>query len=236
MEYRNPGQLHNGRNARKIGSPPKNNRANTKLRLPPVGHRRTVSPLLLGLLSLFEVAFDLLSLVAALLGGFTVTASNTPDTITTANTTANGSTEESAQVAHISQTTQKRPVGVTSIAILLGILGIVEGSFGGVILVASLLGAFVLPLHSAAVGGAAGVFYLLVGLVKLFFTWGLWRLQRWAFWATVCIAAVSLLMSVIHAMTEPVPTSWVFLVDIVIPTAILIYFSLDSNVRTAFRV
>jgi len=193
----------------------------------------------LGLLSLFEVAFDILSLVAALLGGFTVTASGTPGTNNTANNNANGPTEESAQVAHqitISQTTQKRPVGVTIIAILLGISGIVEGSLGGVILVVSLLGAFVLPLHSAAVGGAVGVFYLLVGLVKLFFAWGLWKLQRWAFWATVCIAAVSLLMSVMNAITEPAPTSWVFLVDIFFPTAILIYFSLASNVRTAFRV
>jgi hypothetical protein len=204
-----------------------------------VGNRRTASPLLLGLLGLFEVAFDILSLVAALLGGFRVTASGTPGAINTANNTANGSREESEQVAHqitISQTTQKRPVGVTIIGMLVGISGVVEGSFGGVILVASLLGAFVLPLHSAAVGGAVGVFYLLVGLVKLFFTWGLWKLQRWAFWATVFIAAVSLLMSVINAITEPVPTSWVFLVDIFIPTVILIYFILDSNVRKAFCV
>jgi hypothetical protein len=227
----------------KNASPPKNNTADTKSRIPLVGNRRTVSPLLLGLLSLFEVAFDMLSLVAALLGGFTVkasnTASSTPDTINTANNTANSSTEESEQVAHqmtISQTTQKRPAGVTIIAILLGILGIVEGGFGGVILVASLLGAFVLPMQSLAVGGATGVFYLLVGLVKLFFTWGLWQLQRWAFWATVFIAALSLLVSVINAITEPAPTSWVLLVDIFIPLVILIYFILDSNVRKAFRV
>lgn len=183
----------------------------------------------------------MLSLVAALLGGFTVntSASSTPDAINTANNTANGSTEEAEQVAHritISQTTQKRPVGVTMIAILLCLLGIVEGGFGGVILVASLLGAFVLPMHGLAVAGATGVFYLLVGLVKLFFTWGLWKLQRWAFCATVCIAVVSLLMSVINAITEPAPTSWVLLVGIFIPLVILIYFILDSNVRKAFRV
>src|SRR5215467_4725774 len=120
IEYRILEQLRNGRNAHKIGSPPKNDMADAKHRIPPVDHRRTAGPLLLGLLGLCEVAFDILSLVAALLGGFTVTASGTSGINTTANNTANGSREESEQVAHqitISQATQKRPVGVTIIAI-----------------------------------------------------------------------------------------------------------------------
>ncbi len=81
---------------------------------------------------------------------------------------------------------------------------------------------------------ALGVLYLLVGLVKLFLVWGLWMLKRWAFWATVFIAAVSLLSSVI-AVTEPGPTDWALLSELLIPAIILIYFVVDSRVRGAFR-
>ena len=99
----------------------------------------------------------------------------------------------------------------------------------------SLLGSFVLPLRSAVVGAALGVYFLLVGLVKLFFAWGLYRLQRWAFWATVFIATVSLL-STILAITEPTSTMWAFLADLLIPVVILVYLVADSNVRRGFRI
>ena len=52
-----------------------------------------------------------------------------------------------------------------------------------------------------------------MGLVKLFLVWGLWMLKRWAFWATMFIAAVSLLSSVL-AVTEPGPTDWALLSDL----------------------
>jgi len=200
----------------------------------PTRRGSAINAVLLGLLGIFEAAFDMLSLVAALLGGIA------RDTGSTSNTSSYPSvaTEEMHQFAPqigVMENPARRPVGITIIAILLGLLGILEFGFGALALVTSLVDRFVLPLQSPAVGAALGVYYMVLGMVKLFFVWGLYRLQRWAFWATVFIAAVSLLSSIL-GVTEPAPTVWGFLADLVIPAAILIYFVVDSNVRSAFHI
>jgi len=200
----------------------------------PTRRGSAINAVLLGLLGIFEAAFDMLSLVAALLGGIA------RDTGSTSNTSSYPSvaTEEMHQFAPqigVMENPARRPVGITIIAILLGLLGILEFGFGALALVTSLVDRFVLPLQSPAVGAALGVYYMVLGMVKLFFVWGLYRLQRWAFWATVVIAAVSLLSSIL-GVTEPAPTVWGFLADLVIPAAILVYFVVDSNVRNAFHI
>ena len=200
----------------------------------PTRRGSAINAVLLGLLGIFEAAFDMLSLVAALLGGIA------RDTGSTSNTSSYPSvaTEEMHQFAPqigVMENPARRPVGITIIAILLGLLGILEFGFGALALVTSLVDRFVLPLQSPAVGAALGVYYMVLGMVKLFFVWGLYRLQRWAFWATVVIAAVSLLSSIL-GVTEPAPTVWGFLADLVIPATILIYFVVDSNVRKAFHI
>ena len=203
-------------------------------RTQPARRGSAINAILLGLLGIFEAAFDMLSLLAAFLGGIA------RDTSSTSNMNSNPSvaTEEPHQLASqigVIEKPARRPVGITFIAILLGLLSILEFGFGALALVTSLLDRFVLPLQSPAVGAALGVYYLVLGLVKLFFVWGLYRLQRWAFWATVFIAAVSLLSSIL-GVTEPAPTVWGFLADLVIPAAILVYFVVDSNVRKAFHI
>jgi hypothetical protein len=200
----------------------------------PTRRGSAINAVLLGLLGIFEAAFDMLSLLAALLGGVA------RDTGSTNNTSSNPSvaTEELHQLAPqigVTENPARRPVGITIIAILLGLLGIFEFGFGALALVTSLLDRFLLPLQSPAVGAALGVYYMVLGLVKFFFVWGLYRLQRWAFWATVFIAVISLLSSIL-GVTEPSPTVWGFLADLVIPAAILVYFVVDSNVRKAFRI
>lgn len=201
----------------------------------PGGRASTFSAVLLGLLSIFEVTFDMLSLVAAILGGIARAADSTSDTRGASNApeVATGVPHQLASQSAAIETPGRRPVGVTIIAILLGLLGIFEFGFGLLALVTSVLGIFVVSLRSPAVGAALGVYYLLVGLVKLFFMWGLLRLQRWAFWATVFIAALSLLSSIL-AVTEPAATLWAFLPELLVPAAILVYFALDSNARGAF--
>jgi hypothetical protein len=209
---------------------------NTMRKIPPKQSTRgggLLNALLLGLLSIFEVTFDILSLVSALLGGFVLDTNSASRT----NTTTIDTLEDASQVAPqvgVGNRPEKRPVGVMVIALLLGILAIFEIVFGTFALVTSLFGSFILPFHSAAVGSALGVLYLLVGLVKLFFAWGLWELKRWAYWATVFIAAMSMLSSIL-AVTQPTPTTWVLLFDLLIPVVILIYFVVDSKVRAAFR-
>jgi uncharacterized membrane protein (DUF2068 family) len=211
---------------------------NTMRRTPgtqPARRESTIQAILLGLLSIFEVTFDILSLMAALLGGFSRENVNPRNTSITTSITPEETDWVAPQVA-VNEAPGKRPIGVTLITVLLGILGILEFGFGSLALVTSLLGHFIVPLSSVAVGGATGVYYILVGLVKLFFVWGLWRLQRWAFWATVFITALSLLSSVL-ALTEPSPTSWTLLLaDLLLPTMILVYFVVDASVRKAFRI
>lgn len=201
----------------------------------PGGRASPFNAFLLGLLSLFEVTFDILSLVAAILGGVARDAESTSSTrgMSTAPGITTGVPPQLAVQNVANETPAGRPVGITMIGILLGLLGLFELGFGVLALVTSLLGSFVVPLHSPAAGAALGAYYLLVGLVKLFFAWGLFRLQRWAFWATVFSAAASLLSSVLAA-TEPAASAWAFLPDLFIPTVILVYCVVDSNVHRAF--
>lgn len=201
------------------------------------GRGSALKAALLGLLSIFEVTFDLFSLLAALLGGVARDADGTSNTQSSSAIPSVTGGEPFQLAPHIvaSETPARRPIGVTIIATLLGLLGILEFGFGMLAFVTSVLGSFVIPLHSPAVGAALGVYFLLVGLVKLFFVWGLFQLQRWAFWATVFIAALSLLSSLL-AITEPAPTVWAFLADLLIPIMILVYFVVDSNVRAAFHI
>ena len=203
----------------------------------PTGRGSLNTATFLGLLSIFEVTFDLLSLVAALLGGIARDAEGTSNTRGT-SIIPGAMTEASQQPAPQmieDETPASRPLGITLIALLLGLLGVLEFGFGALAFVTSVLGSFVIPLRSPAVGAALGVYYVLVGLVKLFFVWGLFELQRWAYWTTVFIAAVSLLSSFL-AMTEPAPTVWAFLADLLIPIVLLVYFAVDSNVRKAFHI
>jgi hypothetical protein len=194
-----------------------------------------ITGMLLALLGIFEVTFDVLSLVAALLGGIARDADYSSRASTGTKVTMLEPEHPAPQPqAPVDEIQASRPRGVTIITLLLCFLGLIEIVFGALALVTSLLGSFVFPLRSAAVGAALGVYFLLVGLMKLFLAWGLYRLQRWAFWATVFISAVSLLSSIL-AVTEPAPTVWAFLADLLIPGVILVYLVADSNVRNAFR-
>jgi hypothetical protein len=200
----------------------------------PVERESITKAILLSLLSIFEVTFDVLSLLAAILGGFSRENIHAKNMDVTTSVTTEKVDLVVPQVV-VNEVLGQRPIGVTIIAVLLSILGIFEFGFGSLALLTSLLGHFIFPLSSAAAGGATGVYYILIGLVKLLFVWGLWRLQRWAFWATVFITAVSLLSSII-AITQPSPTLWIILANLLIPTMILLYFIVDSGVRKAFHV
>src|SRR5215471_7301853 len=87
------------------------------------GRASTFNVFLLGLLSLFETAFDRLSLVAAILGGVARDTDSTQGaSIAPKNTTGVPPQLVVQNVAH--ETPAGRPVGITIIGILLGLLGI----------------------------------------------------------------------------------------------------------------
>jgi uncharacterized membrane protein (DUF2068 family) len=141
------------------------------------------------------------------------------------------------------QESRRRPLGVTIMAILLAIQGFLELIAGILLIVAanSLSHRIVANGHTIIAkfvdtfGVALGGVGVVVGLITLFFVFGLWTLQRWAFWAVVIIEGLSLLRSILELVRHTGSTGGV-IAGMVLPAIILIYFLLDANVRRAFRV
>ncbi|HEX6556505.1 MAG TPA: hypothetical protein VF026_27340 [Ktedonobacteraceae bacterium] len=169
---------------------------------------------------------------------------------------------------------RRRPLGVSIIAVLAMIQGIFFLIFGILALgaaiaaansggTATVTGYAITGAAMSVVAGVLAGIFLVVGLVSFLFAWGLWTLKRWAFWATVTIQIISLLISGILALgaviaaangtgtttitgyaitvnsvfifTHPRVNIWSIVVDMIIPIVILVYFLADSNVRAAFR-
>jgi uncharacterized membrane protein (DUF2068 family) len=140
---------------------------------------------------------------------------------------------------HMSRETHaKRP---RRIAILEGLQGLVL-LLGGlsVIAVASSSGRMTLEGYTIFRADAslasvllAGMF-LLVGLLSLIFACGLWRLERWAYWATVILQVSSLANSVIAFVQAPAHVA-VIVVGMINPVVMLLYLLVNARVRAAFR-
>jgi len=98
-------------------------------------------------------------------------------------------------------TGEARPAGVTIIAILsfvAGILAILAGALST--LLAGLIGA----ATDTAVGGIFGGFFavigvviLVIGIAYLVTGYGLWQLRRWAWLAALVLSAISLVITVL---------------------------------------
>ena len=140
---------------------------------------------------------------------------------------------------------RRRPLGVSILAILEGLQGI--GfliisllSLVALIVAANSLGTTIINGYTitgtdvSSVSGILAGIFLVMGLLALLFTYGLWTLKRWAFWATVIIQIVSLANSLIE-FTQPGANVALIVGSMIIPVVILLYFLIDSNVRAAFR-
>ena len=111
---------------------------------------------------------------------------------------------------------QRRPLGVTIIAILV-MIGAIFEIIGGI----ALLGHY----------GGVGIFAIIVGIISLFVAWGLWTLQSWAFWVVVIVEVIHLVQAIV-ALTQG---QSIGIGDVIFPIIILLYLFLDRNVRAAFR-
>ncbi|HJT58109.1 MAG TPA: hypothetical protein VJ761_16510 [Ktedonobacteraceae bacterium] len=118
-------------------------------------------------------------------------------------------------------TTRSRPLGITIIAIIMAIQGIL-GIISGIMLIAGSGGGLF----------AAGIITLVLGVLYLILAWGLWTLQTWAYWATVVLEIIALLDG-IFALGQSGFFSGI--VNVVLAIVILIYLFADRNVRAAFR-
>jgi hypothetical protein len=127
--------------------------------------------------------------------------------------------------------TKSRPVGVTIIAVLLAIQGAIEVIYGLLVLIAA-PGFVTLYGNTAVVVRVSPWGFLISGILALILAYGLWTLQRWAFWVTVILEILNLIGGTVALFTLYYP--WAVLLSMVIPAVILIYFLADSNVRAAF--
>jgi hypothetical protein len=120
----------------------------------------------------------------------------------------------------------QRPIGVTIIAIIMFIQGILL-LIGGIL---AFFGIFV-----PGVGGVfaiVGIITILLGLFILYFASSLWTLRPWAFWATVIIEVINVVFGLIALFSG---RELVNIFGLILSAIILIYFLADSNVRAAFR-
>jgi uncharacterized membrane protein (DUF2068 family) len=140
------------------------------------------------------------------------------------------------------ETPLRRPFRISILAILEGLQGVVLLlGLLAVIAVASSSGTITLegyPLFRAdmSIGSAllAGVF-LVVGLLSLLFAWGLWRLARWAFWATVIVQLIGLTNCVIVFMQAPAHVAFI-VIAMISPVIMLFYLLVNAKARAAFRM
>jgi uncharacterized membrane protein (DUF2068 family) len=122
--------------------------------------------------------------------------------------------------------TARRPLGITIIAILLFIQAIVE-IVGGIF---SFLGNII---HNPLSGLLVGWVPLAIGVLVLILAWGLWTLRPWAYWATLILEIVNIVLHLLgYSQTHSI---FAIISGGIISIIIVIYLLVDRNVRNAFR-
>lgn len=114
-------------------------------------------------------------------------------------------------------TTRARPLGITIIAIIMAVQGIL-GIIGGIL--------------SLGVASSVGIIALILGVLYLVLAWGLWTLKPWAFWGTVILEVLTILNG-IFGLTQGVVATGIG--SLIFAIVVLIYMFADRNVRAAFR-
>ena len=122
---------------------------------------------------------------------------------------------------------RKRPPGITLIALLLCIQGVLE------VVLALVLLLIMTRIPWAVFGFIISAF---IGLVCLALARGLWTLKPWAFGATVALQILSIIYPLFNfVLMLPKNTLITTVGNLIFPVAILIYLFADKNVRAAFQ-
>jgi hypothetical protein len=125
------------------------------------------------------------------------------------------------------ETTRKRPLGISIIAILLFISAVVEIIFGIFVLFGSI---FINLLAALLVGWIP----LAIGILSFILAWGLWTLKPWAYWATLILEVFNIVVHLFSFGQSNHSFGDIFgggLISLII----LIYLLVDRNVREAFQ-
>lgn len=124
--------------------------------------------------------------------------------------------------------TVARPTGVTVIAVVIGIGGVILALAGIVVLVGgSFLFGALLGAGGAMAGVVAGVIVLVIAALYLYTAWGAWNLKNWAWVVSLILAALGVLGSLTGLRSAG---NWLGLVL----NAVVIYFLFTPDVKRAF--
>ena len=126
-------------------------------------------------------------------------------------------------------TMRKRPLGITIIAILLFISAVIE-IIGGI---SSVIGTTPTGTMSDVL---LGWFPLAMGVIELVLAWGLWTLKPWAYWGTLLVEIVNILIHFFGFLGLPRTHSALAVISGgIVSIIIVIYLLVDRNVRRAFQ-
>ena len=129
----------------------------------------------------------------------------------------------------VTGTTRKRPLGITIIAILLLISAVIE-IIGGI---SSVIGS---PPTGSLSDVLLGWFPLVLGIIELVLAWGLWTLKPWAYWGTLVVEIVIILVHFFGFLGLPRTHSALAIISGgIVSIIIVIYLLVDRNVRRAFQ-
>ncbi len=118
----------------------------------------------------------------------------------------------------------KRPIGITIIAILLFISAVI-GIFGGI---TSVLG--------NPTDVLLGWFPLVMAVLELVLAWGLWTIKSWAYWGTLAVEILNILIHFFGFLGLQRTHSLLAVVSGgVVSIIIVIYLLVDRHVRQAFQ-
>jgi uncharacterized membrane protein (DUF2068 family) len=124
-------------------------------------------------------------------------------------------------------TTTKRPLGITIIAILLFISAVIE-IIGGIF---TFIGS---TLANPIDGLLLGWIPLAIGIVTFIVAWGLWTLKPWAYWVTLIVEIISIVLNLFN-LGRPQHSTLGVISGGLVSLIIVIYLLVDGNVRRAFR-
>jgi len=129
----------------------------------------------------------------------------------------------------VTGTMRKRPLGITIIAILLFISAVIE-IIGGI---SSVIGSTPTGTLSNVL---LGWFPLVLGVIELVLAWGLWTLKPWAYWGTLVVEIVIILIHFFGFLGLPRTHSALAVISGgIVSIIIVIYLLVDRNVRRAFQ-
>jgi len=125
--------------------------------------------------------------------------------------------------------TTRRPLGITIISILLFISAVI-GIIGGL---SSVIGNRPTGTVSDVL---LGWFPLVFGIIALVLAWGLWTLKPWAYWGTLVVEIVNILVHFFGFLGLPRTHSALAIISGgIVSIIIVIYLLVDRNVRRAFQ-